>query len=134
MLSIFSFYGGLGLLVLRVTLGAILIAHGWPKLKDLKGTAAWMESVGFKPGMLFAVLSMLLEFFGGVAFVVGFLVQAVAFVAIFQFFVLTLWKLKNKKPLSGGYEIDLLIFAAAVALFFLGGGSYSIDRIFPGWI
>ncbi len=130
----FTFYGGLGLLALRVALGAIFVAHGWKKIKDLKGTAAWMQSVGFKPGMLFATISMILEFFGGIGLVLGLFVQGVAFLAVIQFFVITLWKSKNKQALIGGYELDLLIFAAAVALFFLGGGSYSIDRTFLHWI
>lgn len=130
----FTFYGGLGLLVLRVALGAILIAHGWPKVKGFKESAAWMASVGFKPGTVFAAIAVLVEFVGGIFLIAGFLVQSVAFFAVIEFFMIVTWKLKNGKPLNGGYELDLLLFAAAVALFFLGGGSYSIDRIFLHWV
>ena len=133
-LSIFTFHGGVSLLFLRVILGAILIAHGRSKLKDFKGTAAWMQSVGFKPGVLFAALAMVLEFFGGIALVIGLFVQVVAFFAALQFLTIVFWKAGSGQHLVGGYELDLIILGAAAALFFLGGGSYSIDRLFLGWV
>ena len=130
----FTFYGGLGLLVLRVVVGAILLTHGWKKVKDQKGKAAWMQSVGFKPGTLFVTLAILVEFFGGIGLIVGLLVQFISFFTTLQFFVIVVWKLKNGQKLDGGYELDLLLFAAAITLFLLGGGSYSIDRSLLHWV
>ena len=37
---------------LRVFVGALFLAHGLPKLKNLKGTGEWFQSVGFKPRFL----------------------------------------------------------------------------------
>jgi putative oxidoreductase len=130
MLSIFFFYGGFAVFVLRVALASILIAHGWPKLKDRKKTWASFDAMGFKPGKLFGTLAMLLEFFGGIALLLGFLVQLVAFFLVLQFVVIIIWKLAKGMPLVGGWEFDLLILAAAVTLLFLGGGIYALDKVF----
>jgi putative oxidoreductase len=130
MLSVFTFYGGFAVFVLRVSLAAILIAHGWPKVKHPKKTREWFASVGFKPGWLFGSLAMVVEFFGGIALLIGFLVPFVAFFVILEFFVIIFWKIARKMPLVGGWEIDLLILAGAVVLFYLGSGSYALDHVF----
>jgi putative oxidoreductase len=134
MLSIFFFYGGFAVFVLRVSLAAVMIAHGWPKLKNLKGTWEGFDKMGFKPGKLFGTLAMFLEFFGGIALLFGFLVSIVSFFAILQFAVIIIWKLAKKMPLAGGWEIDLLILAGFLVLFTLGGGAYALDHvILIGW-
>ena len=57
----------LGLLLLRVTVGLTLAAHGAQKLLGwfggygLAGTAGWLESVGFRPGRRHAVLAGISE-------------------------------------------------------------------------
>ncbi len=130
MLSIFFFYGGFAVFLLRVSLAAVFIAHGWPKLKNLKATWDGFHGMGFKPGKLFGTLAMVLEFFGGIALLFGFLVSIVSFFAILQFAVITIWKLSKKMPFVSGWEIDLLILAGFVVLITLGGGSYSLDHLF----
>jgi putative oxidoreductase len=132
MLSIFFYYGGFAIFLLRVALALILIAHGWSKIKDLKKTWAGFDAMGFKPGKLFGTLAMLLEFFGGIALLLGFLVAFVTFFVILQFIVIVLWKIAKKMPLVGGWEFDLLILAAAIALHFNGGGSYALDHVCLG--
>ena len=118
-----------GLLVLRVVLGVILVVHGWPKLRGLKQTAVAFGGMGFKPGMFWATIIMLLEFFGGLLLILGFFTQVVAFFVAIEFVVILL-KVKRKAPLVGGFELDLLIFAAALALLTLGAGRISLDSVF----
>jgi len=121
----------MGVLALRVALAAILIVHGWGKLKNLKGTWEWFGSVGFKPGKLWGTLATFLEFFGGIALLFGFLTQLVALFVGLQFIVIIIWKLARKTPFSGanGWELDLLILGAAIALFHLGAGAYALDKL-----
>jgi len=121
-------------LILRVALGVILIAHGWPKLRDLKATAKGFEAMGFKPGSLFGTLAAILEFFGGIALILGFFTTCVAALLGVQFIVILFWKWAKKMPLvgAGGWEFDLLILAALIALFSLGAGAFSLDRIWFG--
>ena len=52
------------LLVLRLFLGFMIMAHGYYKIfrgGKLKGTAAWFESIGMKPGMMNAVMAAATE-------------------------------------------------------------------------
>ena len=119
-------FGGIGIAFLRVILGIILIAHGWPKIKNIKGTAEWMGQI-FKPGIFWAAVVSILEFVGGIFLLAGFLTQIVAILIAIQFAVIIL-KMKMKKGLADGYEFDLIIFAAAIALAVLGGGAYSLEN------
>ncbi len=129
MIQLFYVFSDWGILALRLALGAIFIAHGWPKVKDLRGTAEKFASMGFKPAKFWATLVAFLEFVGGIALLFGFLTQILAALFAAQFIVIIL-KLKRKKGLVDGYEFDLLILAALLALLALGGGSASADSFF----
>jgi putative oxidoreductase len=60
-----------GILFLRVVLGSIMAAHGAQKLfgwfggYGLAGTGGWLESLGYRPGQLFALAAGLGELVGG---------------------------------------------------------------------
>ncbi len=115
-----------GILILRVVLGLILVVHGWPKIKDIKGTAAWIGQI-FKPGIFWATVVALTEFVGGLFLIFGFFTQVVAFFVAIEFVVIIL-KVKKGKPLVDGYELDLLVLAAALLLLTLGSGGISLDN------
>jgi putative oxidoreductase len=70
----------------------------------------------------------LLEFFGGVALILGFFVSYLGLIYTIEFIVATfLVKLPGV-----GYaqsRLDIMILAAAVALYFLGAGPWSIDSV-----
>ncbi len=118
-------FGDVGIAVLRVILGLIMIVHGWPKIKDIKGTAAWMGQK-FKPGIFWAVVVSLTEFVGGIFLIVGFFTQVVSLLLAIEFIVIIL-AMNFSKGFKGGYEFDLLILASALALLALGSGHYSLD-------
>ena len=53
-----------GLLVLRVAIGIVMVAHGYNHIwggGKIKGTAGWFESLGMKPGILHAWLASVTE-------------------------------------------------------------------------
>lgn len=114
-----------GILILRVALGLILVAHGWPKIKNLKGTAAWMGQT-FKPGIFWAAIVAITEFIGGLCLIFGFLTQVVAFFVAIEFLVI-IFKVKKGKPLVDGFEFDLLVLASALILLTLGSGGFGLD-------
>ena len=116
------------LLILRVVLGSILLIHGWRKIKDLKATSQSFSAMGFKPAMFWGTIVALVEFLGGLALIGGLLVQVVAFLVAIQFIVIIL-KVKRGKGFAGGYEFDLLIIAASLILFTIGGGAFGLDNI-----
>lgn len=121
-------------LILRVTLGVILAAHGSQKLFSwfggygLEGTGKWMASVGFEPGYLMALLAGSSEFFGGLALIIGLLVRPAALVAAFTMLMAMTVHLGNGFFLAtNGYEFALILLAAAMSLVFQGGGKWSLD-------
>jgi putative oxidoreductase len=130
MLSIQFAYGGTSLFLLRIALAAIMIVHGWPKIKDLKKNAENFNGMGFRPGMLFGTIAAFLEFFGGLLILVGLFVHFVAAFFIIQFAIIIVWKISKGMHLNGGWELDLAILAGFIVLFVLGGGAYSLDRLF----
>jgi len=122
-------FGDWAIFILRAAVGLILIRHGLPKLKNLKGTGEWLESVGFKPGTFWAAVAGVVEFAGGLALVLGFLTQLAAFFIALQFLVI-LVKFKKDKIFAEESEIDWLILAAALALMTLGSGAWALERFF----
>lgn len=134
MLSTFFFYGGLGVFALRVALGTIFIVHGWPKFRDVRTTAMNFNSMGFRPGVFWGTLVALLEFVGGIALLLGVFTQIAAALFAVEFVTILIWKIPKRSPFVGGWEFDLLIFAALLVLLLNGSGSYSLDRsYFLGW-
>jgi putative oxidoreductase len=124
LLSIFSDWS---LLVLRLVMGVIVVVHGWPKIKNLKTNAGNFSAMGFKPGMLWGTIAALLEFFGGLALILGFYVQLVAVLFVVEFVAIVIWKIKRGQPFVGGLEFDLALLAVALSLVTLGGGAFSAD-------
>jgi putative oxidoreductase len=123
-------YSDTALLVLRLALGGILIAHGWPKLRNLKQTAESFDQMGFKPGALFGGIAAFLELFGGIAIILGFMVQSVAVLFAVEFVVILVWRLAKKHSFVGGWELDALILGAVLLLLSLGAGAYSAGASF----
>lgn len=118
-------------LVGRIALGALLLAgHGWPKLKDLRKPMAFVKGTGWPGGAAFAVLFTLLESFGAIALMIGFLTQILAVLFVLEMIATTIFhKTKLKGKFTGGYELDVAFAAFALVLAFVGPGAWSLDRI-----
>ena len=125
--------------VLRLVLGAEFIVHGYPKLfKDFKGTAGFLAGMGFKPGVFWAFVLGISEFFGGIAILAGFVSRIATGLLIISMIVATLlkifkWKVPFSKSQDAGWEWDALILMGLIALFLLGSGILSIDAG-QGWL
>ena len=126
------------LLVLRLVLGGVFVAHGAQKLfgsfggPGIEGTTGFHEQLGIKPARPMAVLAGLTEFLGGILVVAGFLtpLAALALIGVMAVAVLTV-KLKNGFfAANGGYEYNLVLAAIALALVLAGGGAYGLDAAF----
>ena len=129
-----------GALALRIPVGVIFAAHGAQKLfgwfggYGLEGTGQFFGSIGLNPGYLMALLAGLVEFFGGLALVLGVLVRpaaaALAFAMLIAVFAVH-WS-KGFFASNGGYEYALALLAASVALVLSGAGRLSVDRSLSG--
>lgn len=126
-----------GLLVLRLTVGLLLAAHGSQKLFGWFGgagftrTAQNTERMGLRPGWLWATLATVSEFGGGLALALGLLMPlpAVGIVAAMAIAVLKVhWKngLWNAK---GGIEYPLSLLLVAATLGLVGAGRFSVDAL-----
>jgi putative oxidoreductase len=118
----------LGLLVLRIVLGAIFMYHGYPKL--FSDPARWVQTfakMGF-PGY-FAYIAGVLELFGGGVLIIGLFTRGAALLLAIEMGVAVA---RVHIPTSGiyalsKYEFPLLLGSAALALTTTGAGLISID-------
>ena len=82
---------------------------------------------------MFAVLFTLLEVFGGLALILGFLTQIVAVLFVLEMIATTIFsKMKLKRNFMSGYELDVAYAAFALVLALLGPGVWSLDHLL-GW-
>lgn len=123
----------LGLAILRVVLGVIFVAHGAPKLfGGVGGTAEFLGSLGVPLSGLFAWGITLLEFFGGILLIVGFLVTPIALLlGVHMLTGIILVHAGNGfyviGPGQGGVEFNLLLIAGLLALILAGPGLAALD-------
>jgi putative oxidoreductase len=115
------------MLLLRLALGVIFVAHGWPKVKNMKMTAQHFESMGFKPGNLWGTLVGLVEFVGGLAVIFGVGMQVASLGIAIVMLIALFWKIGKGQGLVGGYELDLMLLATALALTLLAPGVYALQ-------
>jgi putative oxidoreductase len=115
----------LALLVLRLVLGSIMIAHGYSKVWG--GFHHHMDMVGSLgiPRWM-AYLSAGTEFFGGIAIVLGLFTRFFSFAFLIEMCV-AIWKVHFKHGLTGqgGYEFPLALVAIAFTLMCYDGGPWA---------
>lgn len=118
------------ILVLRVSLGLLFLAHGLLKLLvfTLPGTAQFFTSVGL-PGFIAYVVAPM-EIIGGVLLIGGIYTRWVA-LALFPILVVATlkvhlangWLFTNK---GGGWEFPAFSAVATIVQFLLGDGAYAV--------
>src|SRR5437867_6053305 len=127
---VFASYSDVAALVGRVALGALFVAHGWPKIKDMRKPVGFVKGTGWPGGAAFAILFTLLEFFGAIALILGFLTQTVAVLFVLEMIATTIFqKTKMQGKFKGGFELDVAYALFALVLALLGPGAWSIDRL-----
>lgn len=141
----------IALLILRLVIGASLAAHGAQKLfgwfggPGLKGMGAWFESIGFRPGVVFAVMAGLSEVSGGVLLALGLLgpFPAALTLAVMVVAIVTVHSAHGFFASNNGVEVPVLYITGALVVAFAGPGIYSLDHLLgldsrlqqvPGWI
>ena len=126
----------LGLLVLRVGVGATMVGHGSQKLfgwfggHGLKGTAAGMEHMGFQPAKASAVAAGLGEAGGGALLALGLATPVGgAAVAATMASAASVHSAGGFFATEGGWEYTAVLGVAGIALAITGPGRYSMDRL-----
>ena len=127
---------GLGILLARVVVGIIFMAHGWQKLtmNGIDATAGFFGQVGVPEPVVAAWSSALVELIGGAALIVG--------AATPLFAVLLLGDMVGAYVFvhvgngifvdQGGFELVGALAAACLIFATVGAGRLSIDGIVLG--
>ena len=134
------------LLLLRLTVGGLLIGHGGQKLfgwfggSGIEGTTGWLASLRLRPAREWAVVAGMSELGGGLLTALGFLNPLGPIAAMGP--MLMAWaKVHLGKPIwvtTGGAELPLTNLAVLTALSLRGPGKLSLDRLMgirlPRWV
>jgi putative oxidoreductase len=124
------------LTVLRVILGFLFTAHGWQKFTEwtIAGTQASFSKMGVPAADIMAPAVAVLELAGGVALILGILTRVVAALLVLDMLgaLFLVHAPAGVFAANGGYELVLLLAAAAFALALTGPGRLSVDRALFG--
>lgn len=125
----------LGLLVLRVTVGVVFLAHGINHIfggGKIAGTGRWFESLGMRPGWMHAWTASLTEIGAGALLLAGLLtpVAAAGVVGV----MLVAWITNHRgngffifRP-GEGWEYVMSLTMTGLVIALLGPGRWSIDN------
>jgi putative oxidoreductase len=124
-----------GMLLARVVLGLLMAAHGAQKLfgwfggYGLAGTGGFFESLGFRPGRLFAAAAGSTELAGGLLVAAGLLgpLGPALIISCMIVAIVTVHLPNGVFAQNNGLELPLLYLVAAAVLALTGFGAYSLD-------
>jgi putative oxidoreductase len=121
-------YKDVGLLLLRLILGAVFIYHGWAKVSNVEGTLGFFTQIGLGSTAL-VYLAAYGELLGGILMLLGLWTRFVApvLVIIMAVAIQTVHISKGFNIMSGGYEYALTLLVISAAVGMLGAGKYSVD-------
>jgi putative oxidoreductase len=128
----FSAMPDLSLLLLRLSSGAIFVAHGWQKLADLPFFVQGLSELGIQPAGFLGPIAAVWEFVGGVCLIIGLVCRLASFghsaiMAVAILSVHTPWRY----GLTGdrGMEFPLEVLAGSIVVMSFGSGKYSVSHV-----
>ena len=124
---------GSGLMIARLVLGVLMVAHGGQKLYGwlggygLRGTAGAFEQIGFRPGLLFATAASVGELTSGLLVALGLLgpIGPALMISVMLVAASSVHWANGLFAMSNGVEVPLLYATGALAL--VGPGPFSLD-------
>jgi putative oxidoreductase len=125
----------IGRLLLRMTVGGFFVGHGTQKLfgwfggNGLDATAQGFEGLGLRPGRPNAIAAGMAEAGGGALLATGLATPLAASVltATMMTAIDTVHAKNGPWLTNGGYEYNVVLIAAALALVEVGPGDLSLD-------
>jgi len=127
----------LGVLALRLVLGAVFLGHGAQKAfgafggPGFNGATGFVGSLGFRPARVWAALAVSGELAAGLLFLLG-LLTPLAGLLVLATMAVAIAKVHAPKGFfvqNGGYEYNLVLIIAALAVAAMGPGRFSLDYV-----
>ena len=116
----------LGLVLIRVAVGMVFLAHGWGKVNNLPMVEGMMTGFGLGAGT--GVFIAYLEVIGGLALILGVLTRV--FGVIFGIEMLVAILLTGfGKGLYRPHELELVLMLLSFGIALTGSGKYSIYKM-----
>ncbi|MBZ4189239.1 DoxX family protein [Niabella beijingensis] len=136
-MELFTQTTGLTSLILRLTLGLVMLPHGWQKMAHFNNTLMHLQQDYHLPWLV-AVLVILTEFIAPVLLVAGLASRAMALLLILLMtgavFAGHHWQhgffmnwFGNQK--GEGFEYHLLAIGLGIAIVLSGSGKWSVDQL-----
>lgn len=123
----------LALLVLRLALGTIVLAHGAQKVFQfgLAGTGESFAGMGVPVGEIAGPIVAFIELIGGAAIIIGAVTRlfAVLIAATMVVATLLVHAPNGIFAADGGFELTMLIAAGALTLALASAGRFSVDGV-----
>ena len=117
----------LALLLIRVGLALVFMAHGWDKIANMSDTIGFFASLDLSPAWAYIVAYV--ELIGGLLMLLG-IGTGWAGVALAATMVGAIVTVKLGKGFLGGYEFDLMLFLSAISISLAGAGAYTVKYLF----
>ena len=121
------------LLVSRVLLGVVLIAHGWQKFNEwtLPGTAEAFAGMGVPLPEVTSAIAAIVELVGGLLIIAGAFTPIVGVIVALQMLGAYFFAHMGNGVFvdNGGFELVGVIAAASLALAGAGAGRFSADQL-----
>ena len=123
------------LLVARVLLALLFLTFGWSKLTDYSGTVAYMTQAGLPLPSLAALVAIVIEFFGGLALILGVWTRPLAVLLGLYTLVSAIighpfWTMSDPAARYGNeinFYKNISILGGFLLLYITGAGGYSVD-------
>jgi len=124
-----------GILILRISVGIVMVAHGLPKIfwKRELFNKKWKKEYGFPLGSV--IITGIVQVVCGLEIIVGIFTQLSSLILALNMLVATyvsIWKHNEpflSTPEGKGWDVNFLLVGALITLVFLGGGTWSLG----GW-
>jgi putative oxidoreductase len=123
------------ILLARILLVVLFVLFGWSKLTDFPGTVGYMASTGLPFPELAAIVVVLMEFFVGLAIVLGFCTRPLALLLALYTLGTALighhyWTMDGAERMANmiNFYKNISIIGGLLLLCVTGPGRYSIDR------
>ncbi len=117
------FYQDAGLLMIRLGLGIVFIAHGWSKWQSLVETNLFFSNLALPVWTVYLVIFF--ELIGGLAVVFGWLARFFSF-GLVIIMIVAIAKVKLTSGFIGGYEFDFVLMLMALSIVLAGSGRYKM--------